>query len=60
MKDKKPIEQAIQRLESSIGQLRDSLKDWENRSLNRSGANEYKEKAKRYTVGAGANQYLIR
>jgi hypothetical protein len=52
MKDKKPIEQAIQRLETHIKELRDALNDWDDLSVNRDGAKVYKEKARRIVLGA--------
>jgi hypothetical protein len=60
MKDKKPIEQDIQQLESQIKELQDSLKDWDNLSVNRSGANEYKEKAKRIVLAAKSIESRIK
>lgn len=60
MKDKKPIEQAIQQLESRIGELRDSLNDWDRLSVNISGAKTYKEKAKRIVLEAKSIESLIR
>lgn len=41
MKDKKPIEQAIQQLEASIAELRESLDGWDRHSVNSSGAKMY-------------------
>jgi hypothetical protein len=60
MKDKQPIEQAIRRLESHIGELRDSLSDWDRLSVNSSGAKTYKEKAKRIVLEAKSIESLIR
>ena len=52
MKDKTPVEQEIQRLESCIEELRESLKDWNKDSVNRSGATMYKEKVRRVVLQA--------
>jgi hypothetical protein len=60
MNDKKPIERGIQQLESNIKELRDSLKNWENLSVNRNGANGYKEKAKRIVLQAESIESLIK
>ena len=60
MKDKKPIEQEIQQLESRIGELRESLKDWDRHSVNATGAKIYKEKARRIVLQAQAIESLIK
>ena len=60
MKDKKPIEQAIQQLQSRIEELRTSPDDWHRLSVNSSGAKAYKEKAKRIVLEAKSIESLIK
>lgn len=60
MKDKKPIEDAIRDLESRISDLQNGLKDWESLSVNRSGADVYKEKAKRIVLQAHAVESVVK
>jgi uncharacterized coiled-coil DUF342 family protein len=60
MKNKTPIEQEIQRLESCIGELRESLKDWDKHSVNSSGAKMYKEKVRRVVLQAEEVESRIR
>jgi hypothetical protein len=60
MKDKRPIEHAIQQLEARIAELRDSLNYWDSLSVNISGAKAYKEKAKRIVLDAKTIESLIR
>lgn len=60
MKDKKPIEQAIQHLETSIAELRDSLDSWDKASVNINGAKMYKEKARRVVLQAQAVESQIK
>jgi hypothetical protein len=60
MKDKKPIEQAIQQLESCIAELRQSLDEWDRHSVNITGGRMYKEKAKRIVMQAQAVASLIK
>jgi len=60
MKDKKPIEQEIQHLESRIRELRESLEDWDRQSVNTTGAKMYKEKARRVVLQAQAIESLIK
>jgi hypothetical protein len=56
MKDKKPIEQEIQHLESRIRELRESLEDWDRHSVNTTGAKMYKEKARRVVFAGASNR----
>jgi chaperonin cofactor prefoldin len=60
MNDKKAVERAIQQLEAAIKELRDSLDDWDNRSVNNSGAKMYKEKARRVVFQAQAVESQIK
>ena len=60
MKDKKPIEQEIQHLESRIRELRESLEDWDRHSMNIIGAKMYKEKGRRIVLQAQAIESRIK
>ncbi len=60
MKDKKPIEQAIQQLESCVEELLESLNDWDKHSVNSSGAKMYREKVRRVVLQAQAVESRVK
>lgn len=60
MKDSKPIKDAIGELEARIAVLKESLEEWDRLSINRTGANMYKEQAKQISLQAQTIESRIR